>query len=67
MKLKLLPLNRSVSLYITAAWFARLDVVITQASQECLQMFFWNSTVHKSISFLEHASDHGQTLFELLY
>lgn len=33
---------------------ARLHVVITQASQECLQMFFWNSAVHKSISSHEH-------------
>lgn len=37
----------STSLDVTPA---SLDAVITQASQECLQMFFWNSAARKSIS-----------------
>lgn len=44
---------------------ARLDVVTTKASQECLQMFFWNSAAHKSISFLVHMNDLRQTLLWL--
>lgn len=58
----LLLLTLSASLHVFPA---RLDVVTTQASQECLQMFFWNSDAHKSISFLVHMNDLRQTLLWL--